>query len=1074
MRARSLAAFAVLLAASLCAAPRARAQERLVPADIEIELRVSREADLDLASVRRYLAENPEKLAEFRSCYTTYRLRGFYEKHKDRIFFAVKKLNEMFGAESSKTNQTLAAVCPPAAALKKGFDAIKDTCEITKVFFWNPARDAALLAQYRKARSGYKLDNAENMDAAYDVVHYGGINDRLRDIKENVVKKKLRRDGKTEAEIAAMGKEIDRLAQNCLKQSLERSYQEEKLEAEFARVGGSAEARRKELIAELLRAVDVVVKVTLWDDVTGERVEGGEVKVAGAKARNLPSGTTDSDGRVLLRMPLREITSGFELVAGKRGQYRANRLKLTRHARTVSMGMSPVIGRLTGKVTAAEDGKPVVGAVVAVGRRTAKTAADGSYAVEKAPSDAARPVTVTAEGFAPGSRRVAIPAGGEASADFKLSRKALEARLVVVDSESGKGINGVKLPFPAVEKKSDEDGTQLRWPAGTRSVLEIRRRGYLPARREITDADAGKTVTLKLTPLLFEATGTVTDAHGAPMEGAAVTVLWETGLEEATTDAKGSWRMKGLRGNWVHATCRKDGYVRAGAEERFEVDPASGKAPLIRLDIVRLAKARCRIEFLFPTNGAVVAAGEKLTVRAISDVEGFKPKELEVQLRLDGREVTKCRREGAEILAEVGALEPGRHALELRVKYSSVNPGSLNRRARAEFTVGSPPQLAYFNVEKSYCENPKPGQRLLVACFTDAGKGVDLNHVSLRLDGRVVRPQLMEVYASRDGKKTREYKVAYAPPVPLSAGRHVALLSVRDRDGLQMRFSRAFVITSGGEEKPSKLSPEATAMLAAAGKYYNLLYRHRRLAAEESRIVRENPPQDRKIYVPKGKKPGKYRVKEAELTLYHEGEGAVHPGPNFDPEEVVSDGKYYWKVPGKTPTAVEEAHAATVAAEKAAGAARQEFFKAGKAWERWHERDMSAAEADFRKASGEFNKWLMALMKSDRDRFKTVYKKFNAESDRQMEAMMAANGPYYKFCKVPRQYEVDDGGRKVKLSMTAYAHEKRVLMKACSRGEPPPDFVEKMTALERKRAELSEAAARAKRACAEFNRSLMR
>src|SRR5256885_9968246 len=78
-------------------------------------------------------------------------------------------------------------------------------------------------------------------------------------------------------------------------------------------------------------------------------------------------------------------------------------------------------GRITGTVTAAQDGRPIAGATVTVvgTSRTSATDASGRYEIADAPSGAQQ-VRVRLLGFAPLTQTAQVPAGGAVTLDLQL------------------------------------------------------------------------------------------------------------------------------------------------------------------------------------------------------------------------------------------------------------------------------------------------------------------------------------------------------------------------------------------------------------------------------------------------------------------------------------------------------------------------------------------------------------------------------------------------------------------------------------------------------------------------------
>src|SRR5438874_1262439 len=90
-------------------------------------------------------------------------------------------------------------------------------------------------------------------------------------------------------------------------------------------------------------------------------------------------------------------------------------------------------GRITGTVTAAQDGRPIAGATVTVvgTNRTGATDASGRYEIADAPSGTQQ-VRVRFLGFAPLTQTVDVPAGEAVTLDFQLVAAAVQLEGVVV------------------------------------------------------------------------------------------------------------------------------------------------------------------------------------------------------------------------------------------------------------------------------------------------------------------------------------------------------------------------------------------------------------------------------------------------------------------------------------------------------------------------------------------------------------------------------------------------------------------------------------------------------------------
>src|SRR2546425_8003254 len=84
-------------------------------------------------------------------------------------------------------------------------------------------------------------------------------------------------------------------------------------------------------------------------------------------------------------------------------------------------------GRITGTVTAAQDGRPIAGATVTVvgTNRTVATDASGRYEIADAPSGTQQ-VRVRLLGFAPLTQTAQVPAGEAVRPDFQAGAAAVQ------------------------------------------------------------------------------------------------------------------------------------------------------------------------------------------------------------------------------------------------------------------------------------------------------------------------------------------------------------------------------------------------------------------------------------------------------------------------------------------------------------------------------------------------------------------------------------------------------------------------------------------------------------------------
>src|SRR2546423_14139039 len=120
-------------------------------------------------------------------------------------------------------------------------------------------------------------------------------------------------------------------------------------------------------------------------------------------------------------------------------------------------------GRITGTVTAAQDGRPIAGATVTVvgTNRTAATEASGRYEIADAPSGT-QLVRVRLLGFAPLTLTVQVPAGEAVTLDFQLVAAAGKPRGAVVGgggTPERREPNGALAPGSAAPSRAGPTAT---------------------------------------------------------------------------------------------------------------------------------------------------------------------------------------------------------------------------------------------------------------------------------------------------------------------------------------------------------------------------------------------------------------------------------------------------------------------------------------------------------------------------------------------------------------------------------------------------------------------------------------
>ena len=132
----------------------------------------------------------------------------------------------------------------------------------------------------------------------------------------------------------------------------------------------------------------------------------------------------------------------YQVVASKEG-YETSSLAvnvLSGSTAVANFSLSPIIvpGNITGSVTDAKDGVPIVGAVVSDGTRTVTTDASGVYTIAAVPPGSYQ-VTASKEGYESLTSTVTVVSGETAVVNFSLSQKSVETNTMWVDTISFSG-----------------------------------------------------------------------------------------------------------------------------------------------------------------------------------------------------------------------------------------------------------------------------------------------------------------------------------------------------------------------------------------------------------------------------------------------------------------------------------------------------------------------------------------------------------------------------------------------------------------------------------------------------------
>ena len=219
-------------------------------------------------------------------------------------------------------------------------------------------------------------------------------------------------------------------------------------------------------------------------------------------------------------------------------------------------------GNITGSVTDAKDGSPIVGATVSDGTRTATTDASGKYTITAVPPGTYQ-VTASKSGYQSSSLTVNVLSGTTAVANFSLSQILTPGSITgsVTDAKDGSAISGAQVSAGTRTATTDASGkyTIANVPPGT-YVVVASKAGYQSSSLTVNVFSGGTTIAnFSLSQILTPGsiTGSVTDAKdGSAISGAQVSA----GTRTATTDASGNYTIANVPPGNYQVVASKEGY----------------------------------------------------------------------------------------------------------------------------------------------------------------------------------------------------------------------------------------------------------------------------------------------------------------------------------------------------------------------------------------------------------------------------------------------------------------------------------------------------------------------------------
>ena len=232
-------------------------------------------------------------------------------------------------------------------------------------------------------------------------------------------------------------------------------------------------------------------------------------------------------------------------------------------ARAVGDGAPVLPGKISGQVTDAEDGSPIVGATLSVGTGTVQTDTAGQYAINDV-APGTYQVTASKSGYESASSTAIVVSGGNALANFSLNEVILPGSITgtVTDAEDGSAIAGATVTDGTRTTTTDAMGKYAiaNVPPSVYQ-LTASKSGYQSSSLTLTVVSGGAVVadfSLDEVIVFGSITGTVTDAaSGSPIVGALVT----DGTRTTTTDALGKYTVPNVPPGTYQLIASKSGYA---------------------------------------------------------------------------------------------------------------------------------------------------------------------------------------------------------------------------------------------------------------------------------------------------------------------------------------------------------------------------------------------------------------------------------------------------------------------------------------------------------------------------------
>ncbi|HKP97827.1 MAG TPA: carboxypeptidase-like regulatory domain-containing protein [Fibrobacteria bacterium] len=324
------------------------------------------------------------------------------------------------------------------------------------------------------------------------------------------------------------------------------------------------------------------ISVTVKDD-AGRKVAYAPVKLnrlGGASSAVFQGGSTDNDGLLSIKnAPLGSYEARIENLDG----YLSETDTIV-HAGTggtsKTITLSPVLGKILGKVASAAGGTGVLNAKVAVTgadgtQWTASTNSQGNYSLGVPFGN--WQVRAQADGFA-AAGAVSVSLNGNASsktADFALAPNKFTLSGTVRNSFSRQGIFGAVITLTQADgtRSANTDGNggfSFSVPGGAVS-LRVSSPGFASPEPLSVDVDGDKSINLALDPNASIIAGRTRDASGTALANAIVQATPKAGpVRSVVSDGQGAYEISLPAGDWILSGSAKG--FSSGSLHKFLLD----------------------------------------------------------------------------------------------------------------------------------------------------------------------------------------------------------------------------------------------------------------------------------------------------------------------------------------------------------------------------------------------------------------------------------------------------------------------------------------------------------------------